>query len=142
MWLLVNCPQHRLLAARAVLLHWLCLRLLQLLSACTILLLACPFRDHLLPCDFLLFFDGDTDTANEAFAYFDRNGDGSISCSELQESAAEMLCERKNIAASIKVGCWSVSHQSTVQAIRLKFGFLLLLLFLLPLVLLPTQHQD
>lgn len=60
-------------------------------------------RDYLLPSDFWLFFDGDIDTATEAFAYFDRNGDGSISCSELQESAAEMLCERKNIAASIKV---------------------------------------
>ena len=63
----------------------------------------CTCRDYLLPSDFWLFFDGDIDTATEAFAYFDRNGDGSISCSELQESAAEMLCERKNIAASIKV---------------------------------------
>jgi hypothetical protein len=77
-------------------------------------------RDHLLPSDFLLFFDGDTDTANEAFAYFDRNGDGSISCSELQESAAEMLCERKNIAASIKVRglCAGQVHYGTQCALQ------------------------
>lgn len=60
-------------------------------------------RDFLLPRDFLLFFDGDAESAEDAFNYFDRNGDGSISCSELQDSAADMLCERKNIAASIKV---------------------------------------
>lgn len=41
-------------------------------------------RDHILPEDFLLFFDGDEDSAHDAFAYFDRNGDGSISCTELQ----------------------------------------------------------
>jgi Ca2+-binding EF-hand superfamily protein len=46
----------------------------------------------------------DEEAAHEAFAYFDRNGDGAISCAELQESALEMLAERKHIAASIKVG--------------------------------------
>ncbi|KAF6256732.1 hypothetical protein COO60DRAFT_1461548 [Scenedesmus sp. NREL 46B-D3] len=80
-------------------------------------------RDHLLPCDFLLFFDGDTDTASEAFAYFDRNGDGSISCSELQESAAEMLCERKNIAASIK------DTDSVVDSLETGMGLLAHLIF-------------
>lgn len=60
-------------------------------------------REFLLPSDFLLFFDRDGEGADDAFRYFDRNGDGSISCNELQESAAEMLKERKNIAASIKV---------------------------------------
>lgn len=43
-----------------------------------------PRRDHILPDDFLLFFDGDKETAHDAFDYFDRNKDGSISCSELQ----------------------------------------------------------
>jgi Ca2+-binding EF-hand superfamily protein len=37
-----------------------------------------------LPEDFLLFFDGDKESAHDAFDYFDRNKDGSISCTELQ----------------------------------------------------------
>ncbi|WIA11707.1 hypothetical protein OEZ85_011803 [Tetradesmus obliquus] len=80
-------------------------------------------RDYLLPSDFWLFFDGDIDTATEAFAYFDRNGDGSISCSELQESAAEMLCERKNIAASIK------DTDSVVDSLETGMGLLVHLIF-------------
>lgn len=32
----------------------------------------------------MLFFDGDKEQAHDAFSYFDRNKDGSISCAELQ----------------------------------------------------------
>lgn len=48
----------------------------------TMCMFAC--RAYLLPEDFVLFFDGDEESAHDAFDYFDRNKDGSISCTELQ----------------------------------------------------------
>lgn len=70
-----------------------------------LILLLC--RDHILPCDFLLFFDGDEGSAHDAFAYFDRNGDGSISCSELQVCG----CCRKQLGhRTWDVGCRQQQH--------------------------------
>jgi hypothetical protein len=53
-----------------------------------------------------------------------RNKDGSISCTELQESAAEMLCERKNIAASIK------DTDSVVNSLETGLGMLIHFIFI------------
>lgn len=65
-------------------------------------------RDHILPDDFLLFFDGDKESAHDAFNYFDRNNDGSISCTELQV----WLCAPERHAER----CASCNHGSDMSS--------------------------
>lgn len=61
-----------------------------------------PPREHLVVDDFLPYFHSTTE-AHDAFAVFDKDGNGDITKKEMREAVQRIYRERKSLVASLKV---------------------------------------
>eukprot|EP00877_Chromochloris_zofingiensis_P004797 jgi/Chrzof1/14318/UNPLg00590.t1 len=80
-------------------------------------------RSVVVAADFADFFP-DEATATAAFAWFDKDGDGGVSASEMVDSVTDIVAERKNMAASLK------DTDSIVGSLELGLGTLVHFVFI------------